>query len=258
MTNFTEILKYYETSLHKFQRGIVREYLQYLILNIIFTHPLSRKLSFLGGTCLRVVHKLPRFSEDIDFDNKDITLNEFKELSNHIKRKLEEQNYIVEIRVIRNNAFHCYIRFPHMLYNLGFSPIEEEKILVQLDTFDQGVEYESEIFILDKFDLFQQIKVTPKSIILAQKLWSITQRKRAKGRDFFDAMFLMQNTKPDSDFLEKKFKTKSFTEIKKSIQVHIKDIDLVQLSKELLPFLINPQDAEKIKLFPQFLDQYEV
>jgi len=69
MITLAEIKKFYPSDLHKFDRSILREYLQYLILSIIFSHKIGEKLSFLGGTRLRVVNHSQRFSEDIDFDS---------------------------------------------------------------------------------------------------------------------------------------------------------------------------------------------
>ena len=69
MLNIREIEKYYPAHLHSFKRFMLREYLQYKILEIIFDGPYADRLIFLGGTCLRIVHGNQRFSEDLDFDN---------------------------------------------------------------------------------------------------------------------------------------------------------------------------------------------
>ena len=257
MLDFNEIKKEYPSDLHLFSRGLLREYLQYLILGIIFSHPLGKKLSFLGGTCLRIVYKLNRFSEVLDFDNKDLTAEEFNELSFYIRTRLEKLGYIVEIRMVSKEAFYCYIKFPDILYKYGFSPHTGEKILIQLDTFDQGVDYDTTLYILDKFDIFKQIIITPKEVILAQKFWAITQRKRLNGRDFYDIMFLMQNTKPDIAFLEQKFGTTDSREIKAQIQESVSDANWDELSRDIAPFLFRKEDSERIKLFPEFLQQVE-
>lgn len=69
----------------------------------------------------------------------------------------------------------------------------------------RGFWYADSNFSLNKFDVFKQIRVTPKSIILSQKLCTITQQSRAKGRDYYDILFLLQNRKPDMGFLTPKF-----------------------------------------------------
>lgn len=255
MLDIKNIKKFYDNSLHNFDRGILREYLQYQILSIIFSNSLSHKLSFLGGTCLRIVHNLPRFSEDIDFDNKNLSEAEFQSLSEFLKKELEKNGYIVDVKFITKKAFHCNIKFPDLLYKNGITNQSSEKILIQVDTFNQGVDYLSEIFILDKFEFFSQIKATPKEIILAQKLWTITQRPRLKGRDFFDIMFLAQNTTPNLDFLQAKFGKFELKEIIEKILLQLSDADYSILAEDVRPFLINSTDADKIKLFPNFLKQ---
>ncbi len=255
MLDITEIKKQYPNSLHTFDRDLLREYLQYNILSIIFSHKISSKLSFLGGTCLRIVYGLKRFSEDIDFDNKDLTQEEFEELGYYVEKELEKAGFNVEIKFISKDAFHYHIKFPGILYEQGLSPFREEKILIKLDTFDQGFEYESEIFILDKFEFYKQIKTTPKDIILSQKLWTITQRNRLKGRDFYDIMFLLQNTKPNKGFLEAKFGTSKISKILETINNTLNETKFEALAKDVEPFLIEKNAKELIINFETFLNQ---
>jgi len=255
MLSIASIKQAYHSNYHAFERGLLREYLQYQILSLIFEHPLSRKLSFLGGTCLRIVHQLPRFSEDIDFDNKELNEIEFETLSLYLQKQLEKLGYIIEIRFVSKAAFHCHIKFPDLLYKSGISSQKSEKILIQIDTFDQGVHYQPELFILDKFEFFTQIQVTPKEILLSQKLWTITQRNRLKGRDFFDSMFLLQTTIPDLTFLQAKFGKQEMSVIVREILTLLKDTDYSKLADDVRPFLVRPAEADKILLFPNFLQQ---
>jgi predicted nucleotidyltransferase component of viral defense system len=80
MISLSQIEQYYPQQLRQFKRNILREYLQYKILEIIFNSRLASKLSFLGGTALRVVHDNTRFSEDLDFDNFKLSEKEFAQL----------------------------------------------------------------------------------------------------------------------------------------------------------------------------------
>src|SRR3989338_5997583 len=45
----------------------MREYLQAYILSFMYEGGVFRSAAFLGGTALRFLHGLPRFSEDLDF-----------------------------------------------------------------------------------------------------------------------------------------------------------------------------------------------
>ena len=75
------------------------------------------------------------------------------------------------------------------------------------------------------------------------------------GRDFFDIMFLVQNTKPDALFLENKVGTSKIDQIKAIIQRHLADANFELLANDVHSFLQNHHDADKIKLFPQFINQ---
>ena len=69
MLDFEQIKKQYSPQLQGFQRAILREYLQYKILQAVFESKQASRLSFLGGTALRIIHRNTRFSEDNGLDN---------------------------------------------------------------------------------------------------------------------------------------------------------------------------------------------
>jgi predicted nucleotidyltransferase component of viral defense system len=257
MLSIEEIKKQYPSDIHKFERGLLREYLQFLILEIIFNSNISTKLSFLGGTCLRIVHGIKRFSEDLDFDNKELSSKEFTSLAKKIEQELQRQGFDVEIKVTKKKAIHCHVKFSNILFENKLSDIKTEKIDVQIDTFDQGYEYKSELYLLNKFNVFKQIRVTPKEIILSQKLWTITQRSRAKGRDFYDIIYLLQNTKPDFGFLNLKFGVSNWVEAREKILEGIEGVDLSSMVRDVQPFLINKKEGDKIELFRDYLKQIE-
>jgi hypothetical protein len=56
-------------------------------------------------------------------------------------------------------------------------------MLIQVDTTAQGYEYKSEIILINKFDVFAEIRVAPLDILLSQKIYTAVNRKRPKGRD---------------------------------------------------------------------------
>lgn len=47
--------------------NLLREYLQAFVLRSLHDCEAFRSLAFVGGTALRFLHGLPRFSEDLDF-----------------------------------------------------------------------------------------------------------------------------------------------------------------------------------------------
>lgn len=257
MLSLQEIEKYYPENLKEFKRNILREYLQYKILQIIFNSKYASKLSFLGGTALRIVHNNARFSEDLDFDNFGLEEKEFNEISLLVKKQLELEGYDVEVRNVYKGAYRCYVRIPKLLFDSGLSGYEEEKILIQLDTAPHGFEYEPDSVILNKFDVFTEISVTPLDIILAQKIFAIFNRKALKGRDFFDTVFLFSKAQPNYDYLQLKLDVKNGQQLKMKLLTLYK-VNFKEMAKDVEPFLFNADDTKMITLFMPYIKSIEL
>lgn len=259
MINIDEIKRFYPESLQRFDRFILKEYLQYKILEIVFSSPYASKLVFIGGTCLRLVHQNQRFSEDLDFDNFGLTADEFKELSIRIQTEMELQGFEVSIKNVFKGAFHCHVRFPGLLLQSGLSGFQEERILIQLDTEAQGYSFEAEQVFLNKFDVFTSISVAPLSLLLAQKFYAVLNRKRNKGRDFFDIVFLLSmDIFPDYQFLQQKANIESAAQLKDKIIAHCKTINMSEMAKDVEPFLFQSSDTKKVMFFESFLLQHKL
>lgn len=207
----------------------------------------------MGGTALRIVHASARFSEDLDFDNFGLMKMEFEEIAEFVKKHLELEGYRVEIRNVFKGAYRCYLRIPKLLFASGISGYEEEKILIQLDTVAHGFRYEPEKVIINKFDVFTKISVTPLDIILSQKIFAIFDRKSPKGRDYYDTVFLLGKTRPNYDYLRLKLKIKDGQELRRRLLNFTKKIDFNELAKDVRQFLINPADLQRIILFRKFI-----
>jgi predicted nucleotidyltransferase component of viral defense system len=256
MLSLQQIRPYYPEQLKGFDRFIIREYLQYKILEIIFETPLQSKLSFLGGTCLRIVYNNTRFSEDLDFDNFKLSMDDFNAITVIVKQELERLGYDVEIRNVHRGAYHCYIRFPEVLYNEGFSDHKEEKILIQLDTESHEYDYKPDQPVLNKFDVFTQINVTPGDILLAQKFFAVINRKKNKGRDFYDIVFLLgQGILPNYDYLKAKTGIANPDELRSLLLEKCNKLNMEEMAADVKPFLFNPKDEKKILLFPEYIEQ---
>lgn len=256
MLTLSEIEKNYPENLRGFKRFILREYLQHKLLQILFDSEYANELCFLGGTCLRIVHGNTRFSEDLDFDNFTIAEDTFAKVSGVLKKRLEQEGYDVEMKTVFRGAYHCYIRFPEILYKEGLSSHREEKILIQLDTEPQHFDFVPEKYILNRFDVFTQIFITPLNLLLAQKFYAVCNRERNKGRDFFDIAFLLSLIdRPDYNYLEFKMGVCNEKQLKERIFEKCKSVSMEEMAKDVQPFLFNPRDIQKILLFPELIKQ---
>jgi predicted nucleotidyltransferase component of viral defense system len=256
MINLNQIIEEYPENLRAYHESILKEFLQYKILRSIFESKYANKLAFLGGTALRILHNNTRFSEDLDFDNFDLTEKEFTDLGDIIKKDLELEGLKIEISTKTKNAYRLKIKIPEILFNIGASPIVEQKILIQVDTVPQNFDYVPDKPLLNKFEVFTQINAVPKDILLAQKIYASVNRKRLMGRDFFDIVFLYGiGAKPNFEYLKKNIGVGDTNELKSYLLEKIKDLNFEELAKDIEPFLFNLKDKNKVILFRKFIEQ---
>lgn len=253
MLDLSQIESFYPQPLRVFKKNILREYLQYKILDVIYDSNYAVKLAFMGGTALRIIHGSNRFSEDLDFDNFNLTKTEFEEIGELVRKRLVLEGYSIETRNVFKDAFHCYISILNILYENKISQHKEEKLMIRLDTEPQGITYSLEKVIINKFDIFTRINVVPASTLLSQKIFAILNRKRTMGRDLFDTVYLFNRTTPNFDYLRLHTNIKNMAELKDILLAKCDKLDFKLLSRDVEPFLVNPGDSKKVLLFRDYI-----
>lgn len=257
MLDINQIESFYPESLKPFKRNLLREYVQYKILEVIFDSRYGDKLAFMGGTASRIIHSNTRFSEDLDFDNLGLNKNEFKQLIQLIQKRLKLQGYNIEAKNVFKDAYRSYIRIPDVLFENKLSDHKQEKLLIQIGTEPQGFHYQLDKIIINKFDVFLRINVIPPDILLAQKIYCIFERKRPMGRDFYDAIFLSGKTKPNLDYLKLKLKIKDSFDLKNRLLLKCNKLNFKQLAKDVEQFLFVPSDSKKVLFFYDYIKNCE-
>lgn len=253
MLELRHIESFYPEHLRHFKRNILREYLQYKILAVIFSGKYAGKLAFMGGTALHIVHGTGRFSEDLDFDNRGLTQDDFRALTMLVARQLSLEGFQVETGISCKAVFSADIKITGLLYETGLSGHKEEKVLIKIDTEPQDFEYVPQRVIINKFDVTVGVGVVPDDILLAQKFYAILKRKRAMGRDFYDVMFLAGKAKPNFRYLEFKAGIVDTQGLKKALQERCATLDFKQLASDAAPLVFIPGEAKKVELFPEFV-----
>ncbi|MBI2415803.1 MAG: nucleotidyl transferase AbiEii/AbiGii toxin family protein [Candidatus Kerfeldbacteria bacterium] len=253
MLAFPQLVAYYsQQSLPA--RSILVEYLQHELLDSLYKQPGSEHLSFMGGTALRIVYGGNRFSEDLDFDNFGLSFVDFKQVTSAILKDMTLKGFALEFRFVEKGAYHCYIKFPEILQQHGMARHAKEKILVRIDTVQKERIFKPRVHTLNAFDIYRDIVVNPLDILLSQKLLAVLERKRARGRDFYDVSFLYGLTQPNQTYLEA-ITGQSMQAIQIAILERCAKLNFTTLARDVEPFLIKPDQVQRVKSFQQFIHQ---
>lgn len=239
-----------------FSKHILKEYIELMILDFLSSTPYVKKLCFIGGTNLRLIKGIDRFSEDLDFDIRDMSEEEFMDMTNDVIRFLVRNGLNAVAKDKKNpklTEFRRNINFPELLFDLNLTAHKEERFLLKIEAQDQGISYEPVTVNISGCGFFFPFPVPPESVLLSMKLSALLAR--AKGRDFYDVMFLMSQVEPDYSFLSKRIGLSSPEELKEALLKKVATTDLDLKKRDFEHLLFNVSNSEKILRFQDFILQ---
>lgn len=236
-----------------FKRAMLREYLQYKTLQFIFRAKKSGGLVFMGGTALRVFYGSSRFSEDIDFDSKDISSDDLQGIAMTAVNEFKLEAVECDVTFTRGSAFSAKFRFTDALQKWELTRHNDEVLTLKFDASPQRYSYTPEVKVLNRLDVIVPVPVASAELILAQKLYAILNRRRIMGRDLYDASYLFGFTEPDMDYLEQKVHVSSRKKIEELVLKRLAEKSIEDLARDVEPFVPARNDLLRIKLFPEIL-----
>lgn len=231
-------------------RNLLKEQLQYYVLNFIYNSLYGERFIFKGGTCLRFCFNLPRLSEDLDFDVKNYQEFNQEELVLSLVKYFQEKLLVKEINYkISGKNKIIYLKFPlHQFFEEGeyFSQV----LYVRIDTapletsfFKEEISLKSTAdfsFIIKRYSL-SDIFAGKIAAILTREKWEGKEKQpRFKGRDYFDIFWLKEKrVSPNFAYL---FDVLKIGDRKKVVDLLEKKLNeaskrLVELKSDLLPFI---------------------
>jgi len=233
----------------------VREFLQMIALKAMCEKDYFGKVAFTGGTALRVLYGLKRFSEDLDFSLVSKSGYDFKRLNKEVMREFKLNGLHADSKPKAEKTVHSMmIKFPGLLNELGLSAFKEQNLSVkfEVDTNPpKGGKLENTVinkaFILNitHFDL---------PSLLATKLHACFFRKYTKGRDFYDLLWYAgKGVKPNLPLLNNAIEqtqgrspgiTKD--DLRAFIVDRIEKVDFEAAKKDVERFL---EDKSELKFF---------
>jgi len=185
-------------------RCITREYLQARFLESLQENGAFVNWAFVGGTALRFLHLMPRFSEDLDFSLAEPGVEDnFTELMKKAKAGFEAEDYSVTIKAkIEKTVKSAFAKFNGLLFEIGLSPRRSEaiSIKIEIDTNPPaGANLETTVV---RRHCLLNLQHYDKGSLLAGKLHALLTRKYVKGRDVYDLVwYLSDKTWPEPNFL---------------------------------------------------------
>lgn len=231
-----------------YQKHMIKEYVELLSLEWISRSIYAEKLIFIGGTNLRLIQGIDRFSEDLDFDCKGLSETEFLTMTDGLIRYLQLQGLEAIAKDKEGSKLQAYRRnvyFPELLFDLQVTGHRDERFLMKIEAQDQGIVYPREMATIQRLGFYFPVAVPPLPVLLSMKLSALIARQ--KGRDFYDTIFLWQRTQPDYAFLNERSGIANKIQLVEIMRKVVNETDLNMKKRDFEHLLFEPSKAEVIE-----------
>lgn len=187
-----EMLARFEQNTAADRTNAMREVMQDIALAGLHRGGFFDRAAFYGGTCLRIFHGLPRYSEDLDFSllapDKNFALDPYFD---SLKQEFEALGFSVEIqakqKTVGSDIASAFLKKTASQYDVQVRADKILKIKFEVDT-DPPLGFETEEkLLLQPYSFFVRCFTLPD--LFAGKMHALLFRpwkSRVKGRDWFD------------------------------------------------------------------------
>lgn len=176
-------------------RNLAREYLQALTLQSLQRSGAMTAIAFHGGTALRFLYSLPRYSEGLDFAlERPSNTYDFRSYLRSLQNDLEAQGYKTTLKVSDQKTVHsAFVRFPGLPFELKLSPHRDEVLAVRIEIDTHPPAGASLDITLVRRHVLLNLYHHDRASLLAGKLHAILQRPFLKARDLYDLIWYLSD-----------------------------------------------------------------
>ena len=257
-------------------RNVVKEELQFYILNFIYHHPEYSGWIMYGGSALRIIHGLDRMSVDLDFEVSNAITEKFlnklkKEVEEHFAKTYNAGTDFITVKITAGRGlllkFHVgeelvsghHSRQVHVKIDLN--RFVAPKTAIEL----RPVNHDQLSFVIITYNM---------ATLMASKLAAIFLRGirgvgkasfEEKGRDIYDLLWYMnKKISPDFDYLiAKDVEVKDPRAFFDKLTIKINKVSDKNLRQDLSPLFLNRTYVDNWlenwrKSYLQLLDEYKI
>lgn len=253
---FEQMLSRYPIISDKDRQNAIYEVMQQITLAGLYRGGFFNKAAFYGGTCLRIFHKLDRFSEDMDFSL--LTTDSSFKLENYFPSIIDEFKMLGREIVITkkdkrnfNKVESAFLKDDTEVYDVAFQTEKSLKIKIEVDT-QPPLKFQTEQkLLLHPFSFMTRCFTLPD--LYAGKMHALvfrTWNNRVKGRDWYDFEWYIKNG-INLDFIHLQERIREFNGIEvdkeeflRLLKERLASTDIKMVKQDVEPFIKNTENLE--------------
>ncbi len=234
-------------------RNVLKEELQFYVLNFIYHHPDYSNWIMYGGSALRICHDLNRMSVDLDFEitheiEGSFLKNLKNKIENYFKTAYNLSNGLLTTKITTDRG----LRLCFYIGDLVGLDIHSKQVIVKIDlNFFTAPKTVIERIPINHNQLSFVIKTYNMSSLMASKIAAILLRGQRggaegilyeeKGRDIYDLLWYMnKKIAPDLDYLKaKKVDVSDLRELFDKLTIKMNKVDDTNLKNDLSSLFVD-------------------
>jgi nucleotidyltransferase AbiEii toxin of type IV toxin-antitoxin system len=234
----------------------LREYIQALVLRSLHESEAFSSIAFVGGTALRFLENLPRFSEDLDFSLVQRKTYQPERWLKKAKQDLHLAGLDCSITWKKEKTVNiAWVRIGSLLKEAGLSTHTKQNLSIKLE-IDSNPPKGADLkrTLVTKFVTLALSHYTLESL-MAGKVHALLTRPYPKGRDWYDLIWYRSHRpplNPKQELLQNALdQTRGKGTIKaarwqKLLIEKLDSLDVEQLARDVNPFLERAADRNLI------------
>lgn len=254
MTIYEDMLSAYTNTPEENLRNAEQEVIQQIALAGLYRGGFFQYAAFYGGTCLRLFHDLPRFSEDMDFSlvekRNDIHIEQFFPA---ITEEFSLAGHDIQIEKKDKKIFgrveSAFLKDNTEAYEIRFQTKKTVKVKIELDT-NPPLHFNTEQkLLLSPYSFMTRCFTLPD--LFAGKMHALVYRswnKRVKGRDWYDFEWYVRHQIP-LNFQHLQARISEFNKespdlptFKNILYEKLMKTDINAVKQDVMPYVKNPQE----------------
>lgn len=253
---FDNALRGYEINSAKEKHNAVYEITQQVVLAGLHRGGFFDRAAFYGGTCLRLFHQLPRFSEDMDFSLL-APDDEFK-FENYFQPIIDEFDSLgrrVEIKKKDKKNFgkvdSAFLKDTTDIYHVAFQTEKTVKVKIEVDTQPPLMFHTEQRALTIPYTFMVRCFQLPD--LFAGKMHALVFRNwktRVKGRDWYDFEWYVRWRVPlDFNHLQERICefngiTVSKEEFMTKLKERLSTTNIDDVKEDVRGFVIDPHELD--------------
>ena len=255
-TFFEKALQGYQISNAKEKYNAIYEITQQVVLAGLHRGGFFERAAFYGGTCLRLFHRLPRYSEDMDFS---LLASDAKfKFENYFQPIIDEFDHLgrkVEIRKKDKRIFgrveSAFLKDNTEVYDVSFQTEKSVKVKIEVDTRPPLMFHTEQRALSLPYSFMVRCFQLPD--LYAGKMHALVFRNwkmRVKGRDWYDFEWYVRWRVP-LDFRHLQERIREFNGIEMSrddfmaaLRERLTTTDIDSVRRDVEHFVVDPRELE--------------